>query len=257
MSQDINNPNDNQEVTALITISSSIQKDFKLSSDAPSVVGINSNVILAQKRNIPPDNIFLRDSNESCSKKRQRIVDNQPILFYEAGKPYEEFSNFFTDKHFKLIINGISFASSEHAYQSAKYDDVLNTSPHQKMYASLIAKAKTPAQCFYLGRQLAPQKWEWGRKLQENIIDKYKSKGVAVRCDWSTVKDSIMLNILESKFKQNPRLMKLLVSTGVRKLVEHTQRDSYWGDGGGNGRGQNKLGIMLMLIRDQSMDIIT
>ena len=38
--------------------------------------------------------------------------------------------------------------------------------------------------------------------------------------------------------------------TGTRELVEHTANDSYWGDGG-DGTGQNKLGKLLMQVRDE------
>ena len=53
---------------------------------------------------------------------------------------------------------------------------------------------------------------------------------------------------LRAKFTQHQFLHDLLLSTGDRKLVEHTDKDSFWGDGG-DGRGQNKLGHMLMELR--------
>jgi N-glycosidase YbiA len=43
--------------------------------------------------------------------------------------------------------------------------------------------------------------------------------------------------------------MKLL-ETKDCKLVEHTKNDKFWADGG-NGSGQNKLGILLMQLRDE------
>ena len=55
---------------------------------------------------------------------------------------------------------------------------------------------------------------------------------------------------LYAKFTQHEPLMKLLLDTGDRKLVEHTSRDSYWGDGG-DGSGQNKLGKLLMRLREE------
>lgn len=41
-----------------------------------------------------------------------------------------------------------------------------------------------------------------------------------------------------------------MLSTGERKLVEHTTNDRYWGDGG-DGNGQNMLGRMLMELRTE------
>ena len=50
------------------------------------------------------------------------------------------------------------------------------------------------------------------------------------------------------KFTQNKQLAKQLLETKDSKLVEHTKNDKFWADGG-NGSGQNKLGILLMKIR--------
>ena len=45
-------------------------------------------------------------------------------------------------------------------------------------------------------------------------------------------------------------LTKMLLDKGDRKLVEHMNRDSYWGDGG-DGSGQNRLGKLLMKLREE------
>ena len=52
------------------------------------------------------------------------------------------------------------------------------------------------------------------------------------------------------KFTQNEDMKKKLLQTKDSKLVEHTKNDKYWADGG-NGSGQNRLGILLMKLRDQ------
>jgi hypothetical protein len=69
------------------------------------------------------------------------------------------------------------------------------------------------------------------------------------RSDWDLVKDSIMFNLLIEKFTQHKNLALLLKNTGNKKIIEHTKNDNYWGDGG-NSSGQNKLGELLMIIRD-------
>jgi N-glycosidase YbiA len=53
-----------------------------------------------------------------------------------------------------------------------------------------------------------------------------------------------------AKFTQHPQLQQLLLSTGDTMIVEHTGNDDYWGDGG-DGRGKNMLGRILMDIRTQ------
>jgi predicted NAD-dependent protein-ADP-ribosyltransferase YbiA (DUF1768 family) len=51
------------------------------------------------------------------------------------------------------------------------------------------------------------------------------------------------------KFGLDSRLRELLLSTGDRVIIEHTDRDSYWGDGGAHswrpGQPGNKLGQIL------------
>ena len=55
---------------------------------------------------------------------------------------------------------------------------------------------------------------------------------------------------LRAKFTQHQLLHDMLLSIGDRKLVEHTDKYSFWGDGG-DGRGQNKLGLVLMELRQE------
>jgi ribA/ribD-fused uncharacterized protein len=62
-----------------------------------------------------------------------------------------------------------------------------------------------------------------------------------------------MLKALKHKFKQNHELAKKLLDTGTSQLVEASPRDSYWGSGA-DGQGLNKLGQLLMIIREQSKD---
>ena len=59
-----------------------------------------------------------------------------------------------------------------------------------------------------------------------------------------------MLQALRLKFKTHADLRQKLLETGKAQLVEHTPRDSYWGDGG-NGTGKNRLGILLKKVRSE------
>jgi ribA/ribD-fused uncharacterized protein len=70
------------------------------------------------------------------------------------------------------------------------------------------------------------------------------------RVDWSTVKEAVMLEGLRAKFGQHPDLAARLLHSGDRLLVEHTRNDSYWGDGG-DGAGKNRLGHLLMQVREE------
>ena len=71
-----------------------------------------------------------------------------------------------------------------------------------------------------------------------------------LRTDWEEVKDKVMLQALRMKFSQNPEIAKGLVATGDAILIEHTRNDNYWADGG-DGSGKNKLGLLLMQVREE------
>lgn len=75
-------------------------------------------------------------------------------------------------------------------------------------------------------------------------------KSIKLRKDWEEVKDQIMYEIVAAKFNQHPDLMDRLVLTGKRPLEEGNHwNDRYWGTV--NGVGQNKLGKILMDIREK------
>ena len=71
-----------------------------------------------------------------------------------------------------------------------------------------------------------------------------------LRRDWESVKEQIMRDAVLAKFSQHPELTELLLSTGDAVIVEHTENDDYWGDGG-DGKGKNRLGHILMSVREQ------
>ncbi len=59
----------------------------------------------------------------------------------------------------------------------------------------------------------------------------------------------MMYKALLAKFSQNEELKDLLEMTRNRELVEDSPYDSYWGVGGA-GSGENRLGKLLMKVRD-------
>ena len=71
-----------------------------------------------------------------------------------------------------------------------------------------------------------------------------------LRPDWEEVKDEMMLQALRMKFSQNPDIAKELMATGDAILIEHTRNDAYWSDGG-DGFGKNKLGLLLIQVREE------
>jgi ribA/ribD-fused uncharacterized protein len=77
-----------------------------------------------------------------------------------------------------------------------------------------------------------------------------RSREQMLRLGWESVKDDIMREALRAKFTQHPKLQALLLATGDAELVEHTTNDRYWADGG-DGGGRNRLGQLLMELRNQ------
>ena len=76
-----------------------------------------------------------------------------------------------------------------------------------------------------------------------------KRKGMRVRLreNWDNIKFDVMLGLVREKFK-DPALRRKLIATGDADLIEdNTWKDTYWGVC--NGVGENKLGIILKLVR--------
>ena len=187
-------------------------------------------------------------------------VNDTEIKFYDKNEPYYDFSNFWgshMDKKFKLSIDERDWPSSEHYYQAQKYAHKLQLGDkHCRAYFELIAAAPTPNKCFILATQRKRSgfgaNWKYSasnpKRLNE-IVDEYAGK-VSLRKDWHHVKQQVMRKALRFKFTQNAHLKSVLLATGDATLIEHTKRDSYWGDGG-DGTGQNMLGFLLMAVRKE------
>lgn len=79
---------------------------------------------------------------------------------------------------------------------------------------------------------------------------KRKGRRVKLRNDWEEIKDKVMYEIVLNKFLQNEDIRDKLLKTGEEKLEEgNTWNDYYWGVY--NGRGKNKLGKILMQVREE------
>ncbi len=81
---------------------------------------------------------------------------------------------------------------------------------------------------------------------------KRKGRQVKLRSDWEQVKDGIMMEIVHEKFFQWEHLARKLMATGDAELIEgNTWNDRYWGVDLHAMQGQNKLGKILMKVRDE------
>ena len=75
-----------------------------------------------------------------------------------------------------------------------------------------------------------------------------KNNHRSTRKDWEDVKDGIMKDTICLKFSQNKGFAAELLATGNRRLI-CDDRDLYWGSGP-DGSGENRLGLLLMHLRD-------
>lgn len=141
----------------------------------------------------------------------------EPIYFYRVNEPFGEFSNFAA---FPVHIDGSLWPTSEHYFQAQKFA--------AESYREVIRSTPSPMNAARLGRD---------RKHP-------------LRSDWEGVKDDVMYRVVKAKFEQHTELRSLLLFTGEARLIEHTENDRYWADGG-DGRGKNMLGRILMRVRGE------
>lgn len=117
-----------------------------------------------------------------------------------------------------ILYDGRIYGSTEAAYMSGKSND-----PEDKIMFQQIVEPKEA---------------------------KIKGRLVTLRPDWEEVKDKVMYDVNVFKYTFHPDLKARLLGTGDKYLEESNWwKDDYWGTV--DGKGENKLGRVLMLIRDQ------
>lgn len=145
----------------------------------------------------------------------------------DPGPPILEFtgehaflSNFWRAK---LTWEGFIWPHSEAAYQAAKGG---------------------------LGEVLAVR-WQHYRFLSPGEAKKL-GQTLPMVPDWPERRVEVMYEVLKAKFT-DPHLRQLLLATGNRRLVEGNRwNDRFWGVcPPGSDSGENKLGELLMLLRDE------
>ncbi len=131
---------------------------------------------------------------------------------HEFRNQYYFLSNFYPAP---VVYRGLKFKNNEAAFQSAKCIDF-----RERFCGLNASEAKR------LGRS------------------------VRLRPDWEQVKNDVMYEICYCKFSQNPKLGKMLIDTGDAELIEgNTWGDQVWGVC--NGKGENRLGKILMRVRSR------
>jgi ribA/ribD-fused uncharacterized protein len=139
------------------------------------------------------------------------------VYFYSTRDVFGFLSNF---SWHPIVIGGHTWPTVEHYFQAQKFPGT--------EHVGAILRATSPTVAARMGR----------------------SRQRPLRSDWEEVKGEIMHEALLAKFTQHPELRRQLLETGDARIVEHTARDRYWGDGG-DGSGRNMLGRLLMRVRDE------
>lgn len=113
-----------------------------------------------------------------------------------------------------ICYDGVVYRTVEHAFLASKTSDT--------KLRNIFRQCRTPEEA----------------KKYDDLIE--------IREDWEDVKEQIMYELVKQKF-QNKELRKKLLNTGDSVLVNTIGKDSYWGIY--NGRGENRLGQILMQLR--------
>lgn len=138
-------------------------------------------------------------------------------MIKEFKNQYFFLSNFY---EYPIYYNKLVFCNAEAAFQAQK---VINEKDQYKFINLNASQA---------------------RKL---------GKTVQLRKDWEEIKDNIMYEIVKRKFLTNKELQQKLLETKEEELVEgNWWHDTYWGVDSKTGIGQNKLGKILMKVREEA-----
>ena len=141
------------------------------------------------------------------------------IYFYSTRGEYGCFSNFSAHG---IELDGQWWPTTEHYFQAQKF---AGTDPE---HMQAIRSARTPKQAAQMGRD----------------------RNHPLRSDWDEVKDDVMRRAVSKKFQTHAALRELLLATGDEYIIENAPGDYYWGCGK-NGSGRNKLGLILMEVREE------
>ena len=138
------------------------------------------------------------DTTELTQSRVNQPQAADPVFFYP--KEFYVFDNF---SSFQVEYDGYLWPTSEHAYQAAKFKDSSIETYEQ------IKKARSAHDAQKVANE--------NKELQ--------------RSDWDLVKKDIMKEILRNKINQHPYVLKKLLQTGTRIIIEDSWRDSTWGWG--------------------------
>ncbi|MCD8237098.1 MAG: NADAR domain-containing protein [Prevotellaceae bacterium] len=176
----------------------------------------------------------------SSTKVRERMLEGEPcadMLCLGVWELFKEFSpadfpdtidrfkgeDDFLSNRFacQFVWQGLRYGNAEAAFQSSKCAD----KRERKVFSNCSADKAT-----LNGREIVPY------------------------TGWKNECLSIIESVLTAKFEQNPSLMKRLIETDNRLLINgNSKGETYWGVDLYTWEGENMLGKLLMKIRDKEI----
>lgn len=157
-----------------------------------------------------------KQSNRQTKRTKREL---KPIEFDRPRGSHGCFSNL--SQH-KVKIDDIVWLTSEHYFQAQKFKGT--------EWENIIRETRDPRQARTIG----------------NNTD------LPLREEWEEVRGRVMCECIVKKFTQHEDLKKILFSTKGRKIIYTTNLDDYWGNGE-DGYGENKLGMILVGVRDDML----
>src|SRR5262245_53783667 len=159
--------------------------------------------------------------------EEEGAVHENCVVFFKVNEEWGGLSNMSND--YPLRVNGQPVGSSEALYQAMRF-------PHRPDWQREILDAPHAMQAKMKAKKE-------GRRKQHS------------RADWERVQEAVMLWCLRVKLAQHfRRFGGLLRRSAPRPIVERSRKDRFWGavlEPDGVLRGQNRLGRLLMGLRDE------
>lgn len=192
---------------------------------------------------IPKESKESKESKEEEKPKRKLKIKTKieekdlPILFHGSGEDKGEYKFLDNQSEYPIQINDKKYLTIEHYFQAMKAEKFNDNEILEKIMNTPSAKAVKAL----------------GKKVK-NFIKEV----------WDSERLDIMIKGVRAKFVQHPELQKKLLETGTKQIGEADARDSFWGIGTSSSteiskdpskwKGQNQLGKILMILRDEFKD---
>jgi ribA/ribD-fused uncharacterized protein len=183
------------------------------------------------------EEIKIEEEKPKKRRLKKQVEEEEPVLFDGADASKGEYRNFSNDSEHPIEVDGEKFPTVEHYFQAMKAKEFDDQEIYKKIVSSKTPKAAKAA----------------GKKVKNFVTEV-----------WDAKREAVMEKGVKAKFVQHPELRKQLLETKDKIIGKADARNTFWGIGTGMSsdkakvpskwRGQNKLGKLLMEIRQTLKD---